>query len=132
MNRNERIAMIERLEQANLRDTADLAERRAARIEHGDDLDDVIEQPRIVRKTLAPTTQPQPQDWAAWNAWCDARIKAAIEREREVMREVMGQVIAELRREFRNTVLAETRRALDADDAVIELPAFPLRNRHAA
>jgi hypothetical protein len=96
----------------------------------------------------APAAEP---DWSAWNAWCDARIRAAVERERAEMIPIIGEAIgklldaeadrhkselaekvAELKLEIArlHNVLAEFRiTAAGGGRAVLDLPPLPARDR---
>jgi hypothetical protein len=54
--------------------------------------------------------EAEPQDWSDWNRWCDARIAAAIEREREFMFEVIGEAMAKFMQKKLNELDAKLAR----------------------
>jgi hypothetical protein len=58
--------------------------------------------------------QEEPQDWSAWNDWCNALIKAAIEQHQAMIIEAVGQALGEERRMTREAfqqALAKVERA---------------------
>jgi hypothetical protein len=88
--------------------------------------------PKRQRGLDTMSDEQQAQHWAQWNAWCDARIGAAIEAEREFMKDVHAQVIAAERRLWRDEIAAlraELRKEDNAKNAVIDLPKLPLLKR---
>jgi hypothetical protein len=141
MTREERLAMIEKLQADNAATLADMSARYERQLQGVEPFDDEPtpqpQEQRMVFKTREPDPPRRDDQWADWNRWADGKIKAALEQQREFLMQVFARAIAEERSRMRQHVaekLGELRVDLEIEkkSAVIDLPQPPMRRRDAA